>query len=112
MHMSTKTLHLCRGPSARYIFDLLAQFKRGDCDGIKVRLGRLQEFISSACIEHLDFMHLDLDDDTMFHPFQEKDMGKQFRSLTDIPQLAKVDTMGHQWVDYQVSGGLLRFPWR
>ena len=25
-----------RGPNARHIFDLLAQFKRGDCDGIKV----------------------------------------------------------------------------
>ena len=30
------------GPGAQNIFDLLAQFKRGDCDGTKVRLGRLQ----------------------------------------------------------------------
>ncbi|ELT96852.1 hypothetical protein CAPTEDRAFT_4204 [Capitella teleta] len=80
-----------RGHSARYIFDLLAQFKRGDCDGIKIRLGRLQEFISSACIEHLDFLSLDFTDDTAFHPFMEKDMGKQFRSLTDIPQMARVE---------------------
>jgi len=39
------------GPGAQNIFDLLAQFKRGDCDGTKVRLGRLQvELISSAVI--------------------------------------------------------------
>ena len=45
-----------RGGNARFILDLLSQFKRGECDGIKVRLGRLQEFVSSACIEHLDFL--------------------------------------------------------
>ena len=95
---------LYRGHSARYIFDLLAQFKRGDCDGIKVRLGRLQEFISSACIEHLDFMHVDLDNETLFQPFQEKDMGKQFRSLTDIPHMTKVENHGCMWIDFQVSG--------
>ena len=31
-----------RGPNAHYLFDLLAHFKRGEYDGIKVRLGRLQ----------------------------------------------------------------------
>ena len=35
-------LSVLRGPGAQNIFDLLAQFKRGDCDGTKVRLGRLQ----------------------------------------------------------------------
>ena len=30
------------GAGAQNIFELLAQFKRGDCDGTKVRLGRLQ----------------------------------------------------------------------
>jgi len=80
-----------RGPGARYIFDLLAEFKRGDCNGTKVRLSRLQEFISSACIEHLDFMDLEDDMESMFQPFQEKDLGKQFRSLTDIPKISKLE---------------------
>ena len=31
-----------RGPGARHLFGLLAQFKRGDCDGVNVRVGRLQ----------------------------------------------------------------------
>jgi len=35
------------GAGAQNIFDLLAQFKRGECDGTKVRLGRLQVSCSS-----------------------------------------------------------------
>ena len=31
-----------RGTNGHYLFKLLAQFKRGDCDGVKVRIGRLQ----------------------------------------------------------------------
>ena len=31
-----------RGTNGHYLFRLLAQFKRGDCDGVKVRIGRLQ----------------------------------------------------------------------
>ena len=66
---------LCfRGQNARYMFELLAQFKRGECDGIKVRLGRLQEFVSSACVEHLDFLsdHSGRHHDIQFSTFQEK----------------------------------------
>lgn len=80
-----------RGIGASNIFELLAQFKRGDCDGTKVRLGRLQEFISSACIEHLDFLDIGVDVEHKFKPFQEKDHGKHFRSLTEIPKLIKVE---------------------
>jgi len=38
------------GAGAQNIFDLLAQFKRGDCDGTKVRLGRLQVCTGSILI--------------------------------------------------------------
>ncbi len=62
----------------------------------------VQEFISSACIEHLDFLDISDDLETMFRPFLEKDMGQQFRSLTDIPKLMKVEEE-ESWVDYQVG---------
>ncbi|KAI0220911.1 Phosphorylase b kinase regulatory subunit beta [Lamellibrachia satsuma] len=88
-----------RGPNARYIFQLLAQFKRGDCDGIKVRLGRLQEFISSACIEHLDFLTVRNADQMTFHPFVEMDMLTKFRSLTSIAAPASIDNQQENWVD-------------
>ena len=94
---------ICRGPNAHYLFHLLAHFKRGDCDGIKVRLGRLQEFIQTACIEHLDFLSIDPDLARGFQPFQEKDMGKQFQSLTDIPKVA-LTSHTDTWLDYKVGG--------
>ncbi len=61
-----------------------------------------QEFISSACIEHLDFLQIDPDEGITFTPFLEKDMGKQFRSITNIPKLAG-DTFEETWEDYNVS---------
>ena len=65
---------LNRGKNARPIFDLLSQFKRGECDGLKIRLGRLQEFVSSACIEHLDFLsdHTGRHHEIEFNTFAEK----------------------------------------
>ena len=37
-----------RGTNGHHLFQLLAQFKRGDCDGIKVRIGRLQVNLFSS----------------------------------------------------------------
>lgn len=43
----------------RELLDLLSQFKKGYLEsGLKVKTGRLQNLISSSCIEHLDFLHL------------------------------------------------------
>lgn len=56
-----------------------------------------QEFISSACIEHLDFLDMDADVENIFRPFLEKDKGKQFRSFTDIPKITKID-LTEAWV--------------
>jgi phosphorylase kinase alpha/beta subunit len=94
-------LSVFRGPNARLIFELLAQFKRGDCDGVKVRLGRLQEFISSACIEHLDFLTVHQDVDSRFRPFQEMEMEKRYRSLTDLPKMSRIQE-NESWVNYNV----------
>ena len=60
-----------------------------------------QEFISSACIEHLDFLDIDVDIG-QFKQFTERDKGKQFRSLTDIPKIAKVE-FTETWIDDVVS---------
>lgn len=32
------------------MLDLFADLKRGYCDGVKVRIGRLQNLLSSSCI--------------------------------------------------------------
>ncbi|XP_078608671.1 phosphorylase b kinase regulatory subunit beta-like isoform X2 [Branchiostoma floridae x Branchiostoma japonicum] len=38
------------------LLDMLAAFKRGEYAGVKIRLGNLQTLMSTACVEHLDFM--------------------------------------------------------
>jgi len=90
-----------RGPNAQYLMNLLAQFKRGDCDGIKVRLGRLQEFIQTACIEHLDFLKLDNMSDLSeeFNPVQEQDHGKTFKSLSNIASVVSTEREHEKWLD-------------
>jgi hypothetical protein len=39
-----------RDPQFKEMLDLMAMFKKGNCDGIKVRIGRLQNLINSSCI--------------------------------------------------------------
>jgi phosphorylase kinase alpha/beta subunit len=36
--------------------ELMAELKRGECSGARVRLDRLQPMVSASCIEHLDFI--------------------------------------------------------
>lgn len=54
---------LCSGSTgAQYeMLDLLACFKRGECNGIKVKLGRLQSMIDTSVIEPLEFINLEQD---------------------------------------------------
>jgi len=52
--------------------------------------------MSSACIEHLDFLDLSADVERQFRTFQEKDKGKHYRSLTEIPKLVKME-MEEAW---------------
>ncbi|XP_022918689.1 probable phosphorylase b kinase regulatory subunit beta isoform X2 [Onthophagus taurus] len=77
-----------RDPQFKKMLDLLAMLKKGYCDGIKVRLGRLQNLISSSCVEHLDFMTvLDLPQQkfTQFKQLEHDYIG--YQSLTDIPKV-------------------------
>lgn len=39
-----------RDPQFKKMLDLLAMLKKGYCDCIKVRIGRLQNLISSSCV--------------------------------------------------------------
>ncbi|CAH1368386.1 unnamed protein product [Tenebrio molitor] len=77
-----------RDPQFKKMLDLLAMLKKGYCDGVKVRVGRLQNLISSSCVEHLDFMNvLDQPNDTFvqFKQLQHDYIG--YQSLTDVPRV-------------------------
>lgn len=75
-----------RDPQFKEMLDLLAMLKKGYCDGMKVRIGRLQNLISSSCIEHLDFMNQnDLpESETAFTQINHEYIG--YQSLTDVPK--------------------------
>ncbi|GAB1599348.1 phosphorylase b kinase regulatory subunit beta-like [Argonauta hians] len=64
--------------------NLLSELKRGDCSGLRVRFGRLQAMISSACIEHLDFLHA-VDDFDIFQPFEEKPSSLNVSNMLALP---------------------------
>lgn len=42
--------NIYRDPQFEEMLDLFAMLKKGYCDGIKVRIGRLQNLLSSSCM--------------------------------------------------------------
>ncbi|XP_046630944.1 probable phosphorylase b kinase regulatory subunit beta isoform X2 [Daphnia pulicaria] len=76
-----------RDPQFKEMLELLAMLKKGHCDGLKVRTGRLQNLISSSCIEHLDFMNqVDLKE-LNIQPFGQVHHDYiGYQSLTDVPK--------------------------
>lgn len=50
-----------RGKQFNETLEMLAAFKRGRCGGVKIKLGRLQTLVSTAVIDHLDFIQADHD---------------------------------------------------
>ncbi|XP_039952153.1 probable phosphorylase b kinase regulatory subunit beta isoform X2 [Bactrocera neohumeralis] len=75
-----------RDPQFKEMLNLLAMLKKGYCDGMKVRIGRLQNLISSSCIEHLDFMNQTNlpDNENAFVQINHEYIG--YQSLTDVPK--------------------------
>lgn len=80
-----------RDPQFKEMLDLLAMLKKGYCDGMKVRIGRLQNLVSSSCMEHLDFLShsedLPENHETAFSQIHHDYIG--YQSLTDVPKASK-----------------------
>lgn len=85
---------MVRGQQSAEMLKLLASLRLGYCNGIRVRTGFLQNFVSSSCVEHLDFV---VDLTTMkrsFHSFKEiTEPSTVFRSLMDIPRVTTRDSL-------------------
>jgi len=64
----------------RDLLDLLVQFKNGQLkkSGLRIKTGRLQNLISSSCIEHLDFLHL--------LPHEHLPQFESFKQLVESPK--------------------------
>lgn len=86
----------------RQLLELLAMLKSGNCYGLKTRMGRLQNLISSACIEHLDF--LDLVPGEIAPKFQCLQQFENphtgYTSLTDIPTILEYNEPLKDYSDF------------
>ena len=47
-----------RGPNFSEFLDLLSQFKRGDVDGVRVRIGKLQVSMETYTVFTINFQNL------------------------------------------------------
>lgn len=80
-----------RDANFKEMLDLLVECKNGclKSSGLKVKIGRLQNLISSSCVEHLDFFHM-LSEEEMpkLQSFRqiEHTYGLGYQSLTHIPK--------------------------
>ncbi|XP_073999627.1 probable phosphorylase b kinase regulatory subunit beta isoform X2 [Rhodnius prolixus] len=75
-----------RDPQFKEMLDLMAMLKKGYCMGSKVRIGRLQNLISSSCIEHLDFLNTVDPSEIAFQQFSQLEHDYVgYQSLTDVP---------------------------
>ncbi|XP_014207040.1 probable phosphorylase b kinase regulatory subunit beta isoform X2 [Copidosoma floridanum] len=80
-----------RDPQFKEMLDLFAMLKKGYCDGTKVRIGRLQNLISSSCIEHLDFISA-METDLELNQFKQLEHDYiGYQSLTDVPKALSYD---------------------
>ncbi|XP_063702613.1 probable phosphorylase b kinase regulatory subunit beta isoform X1 [Culicoides brevitarsis] len=88
-----------RDPQFKEMIDLLAMLKKGNCDGMKVRIGRLQNLLSSSCTEHLDFMsELPETCEPAFTQIHHEYIG--YQSLTDVPRALPYTEQKISFADY------------
>ena len=95
----------------RKLLDLLAGLKAGNVDGLKVRTGRLQNLVSSSCIEHLDFLSTE-DQDFQAQSFQQLQHASiGYQSLTDVPQAVAYaeDTTDFRKFQHHDTGSICRW---
>ncbi|XP_023336391.1 probable phosphorylase b kinase regulatory subunit beta isoform X4 [Eurytemora carolleeae] len=86
-----------RDPQFIVMLELLAEMKEGQCSGVKIRLGRLQNLISSACVEHIDLVHGDPKFPAMKHIKENKNLYAGYQSLTDIPKVVQINEEYHDY---------------
>lgn len=88
-----------RDPQFKEMLDLLAMLKKGYCDGMKVRIGRLQNLISSSCMEHLDFVsEIPEACEDSFIQMHHEYIG--YQSLTDVPKAAAYNELKIDFTDF------------
>ena len=71
-----------RDPQFPKMLELLGDLKRGNCEGVKIRLGRLQNLVSSSCVEHVDIHDLAKEGITRLDVTPVEELACQYAGLT------------------------------
>ena len=81
-----------KDPQFVVITNFLSELRQGTIDGVKIRLGRLQNLLSSCCIEHLDSVSgYEISAEAAHAPVQELNTHNfGYQSLTEIPKIAEI----------------------
>ncbi|XP_065068893.1 phosphorylase b kinase regulatory subunit beta-like isoform X1 [Rhopilema esculentum] len=90
--------HNFRGSHFKEMLDFMAALKNGNVNGIRVLLGRLQTFVSTACVEHLDFIRtksddnpLDIRSEDLFRPSETLQPSIGFKSVYNPDLRGEID---------------------
>jgi len=87
-----------RDPQFSSMLELLAELKQGQCGSVQVRMGRLQNLVSSACMEHLDLINQDPSSLPPVKQIKEnKNLYAGYQSLTDIPKMEEISEQYHDF---------------
>ena len=95
-----------RSPQRNDLLELLSQFKQGNVNGTPVRMERLQTLLSSACLEHLDFLD---EDNTNLEFMALKELqtdNSQYKSLSDLPKLMNSSEVSNSKLEDFIKLGL------
>ena len=81
-----------KDPHFGVIIKFLAELRQGSIDGIKIRLGRIQNLVSSSCIEHLDSISgYEISTAAANAPVQELNTHSfGYQSLREVPKIPKI----------------------
>ncbi|XP_076448759.1 LOW QUALITY PROTEIN: phosphorylase b kinase regulatory subunit beta-like [Babylonia areolata] len=99
-----------KGQNFGNFLGLLSQFKKGIVDGIHIRLGKLQSFLTTGCVEHLDFLN-SIPDPEIFQAFEEKVAITSFQSLTEIPKITEKEDdfqLDEKALEHMSTGDILQ----
>ena len=62
------------GHRKRSLLNFMMSLKSGSCQGVRVRLGRLQEMVGTSCVESLDFLTHKIEQGYLTHKIRQGDV--------------------------------------
>ncbi|PAA57669.1 hypothetical protein BOX15_Mlig021585g1 [Macrostomum lignano] len=90
---------MIRAAGAKQLIAFLTGMRSGRVNGVRVLLGRAQNLLASACVDHLDYLQDHGDAFKDLPSVEELSVEKSFRSLMNIQGHAAVAVEREEWID-------------